>query len=126
MAKHARAVLLLLVLMTLDQSGCKADCPSLGDIANGQISYSSSASGSNEYPFLTVGSHTCNAGFVLTEGVELRVCLSDGSWSSGIPSCLPSSKLQLSITLMNNRYIYYIIKLTNNHACMQLSLTKCP
>ena len=93
MAKQARAVLLLLVLMALHQSGCKADCPSLGDIANGQISYSSSASESNEYPFLTVGSHTCNGGFVLTGGVELRVCLSDGSWSSGIPSCVPTSKL---------------------------------
>ena len=39
----------------------------------------------------SLANYTCNTGFRL-DGVDQRVCLSNGSWSDDAPSCI--SKLQ--------------------------------
>ena len=73
--------------------GCFATCPSLASLDNGTIAYSDPIQSGNVYPFVTIASHTCNSGFQLTGGDELRVCFSDGTWSGDAPTCLPMSKL---------------------------------
>lgn len=91
-----RGVLLLVVLIALP--GCLATCPSLPSLNNGNIAYSDPIQSGDVYPFVTVANHTCDSGFQLTGGDELRVCLSDGTWSGDAPTCLLMSKLA-SLTL---------------------------
>ena len=86
-----RCVLLLVASIALP--GCFATCPSLTSLDNGTITYSDPIQSGDVYSFVTIANHTCNSGFQLTGGDELRVCLSDGTWSGDAPTCLSMSKL---------------------------------
>ncbi len=63
------------------------ECPALQPIPNGAITYGPDTIA----PFNvgTVATHTCNQGFILGAGSEIRTCLNSGImlWSGLIPVC---------------------------------------
>ena len=52
------------------------ECPALSEIANGEISYAP------DYNLNTVATYTCDDGFVLRGGNEMRTCVDAGGGSS--------------------------------------------
>ena len=54
-------------------------CGDPGSVANGNVIYTDNVVGSRVRV-------ECNAGFLLN-GKPERVCLSDGHWSGGLPTC---------------------------------------
>ncbi len=61
------------------------ECPALQPIPNGAITYGPDTIA----PFDegTVATHSCNDGFTLGAGSEVRTCLAGGRWSGFIPVC---------------------------------------
>ncbi len=71
-------------------------CSELTGIANGTISYNPTGTGS--FGFNTEAIHTCDNGFFLSNGSDVRVCgggfIINGTWSGDIPTCTGESLLQ--------------------------------
>ena len=58
-----------------------AVCPELPAIINGMISYSPDMMA--PYSVDTVATYTCNDGYVLTGGIEMRTCRDNGDGTGG-------------------------------------------
>ncbi len=56
------------------------ECPALSEIANGVISYAPDIT--PDYNVNTVATYTCDEGFVLRGGNEMRTCVDAGGGSS--------------------------------------------
>ena len=62
-------------------------CSGLPALTNGDISYSTTATGgSKPWPVGTVATHTCDLGFVLS-GNGQRTCQNSGEWNGSPPTC---------------------------------------
>ncbi len=65
------------------------NCPDLPSLTNGMIIYS--AGSTNNRPFISRATHSCNTGYTLTEGTftigTTRVCVSGGMWDGSPPTC---------------------------------------
>ncbi len=62
------------------------ECLALAPIPNGAIAYDPDMTA--PYDVGTVATHTCDPGFILSAGLEPRVCLDTGRWSGLIPVCI--------------------------------------
>ena len=65
------------------------DCGSLQSPSNGDVTYTATTVGS-------VATYTCNAGYELN-GVSVRACQIDGTWSGSQPSCFLSTNPRCSL-----------------------------
>ncbi len=66
----------------------QSQCPSLGGITNGFITYA--PDNTSDYDLGTVATYACDTGFVLDlslGGSEMRTCV-DGFWNNQEPSCI--------------------------------------
>ncbi len=61
------------------------ECPALPFIPNGAITYGPDTIA--PFDVGTVATHSCNDGFILGAGSEIRTCLNSGIWSGLIPVC---------------------------------------
>ncbi len=61
------------------------ECSALQPIPNGAITYGPDTIA--DYDVGTVATHSCNDGFILGAGSEIRTCLNSGIWSGLIPVC---------------------------------------
>ncbi len=74
-----------ILIIPLYISFIAVECPALDPIPNGAITYGPDTIA----PFDegTVATHSCNDGFTLGAGSEVRTCLAGGRWSGFIPVC---------------------------------------
>ncbi len=66
-------------------------CTSLSPISNGVLAYGPDST--DPFNFGTIASYTCDDGFYLTSGSDVRTCGGDGlntigSWNGAAPVCL--------------------------------------
>ncbi len=65
------------------------NCPDLPSLTNGMIMYS--AGSTNNRPFISSATYSCNTGYTLTGGTftidTRRVCVSRGMWDGSPPTC---------------------------------------
>ena len=78
-------------------------CSDLPDIINGDISYD--PAGDDPFPFNTLATHTCDNGYFLSNGSDVRVCggndsSTTGMWNGFTPTCTGESLLLVSMIVV--------------------------
>ncbi len=96
-------LILILKLKCLYSLYAAIQCPTLNDINNGDISYNS-RNDAGQFGFNTEATHTCDNGFFLSNGSDVRVCGGNdsstiGMWSGHIPVCTGESLLLICSNL---------------------------
>ncbi len=61
------------------------ECQALAPIPNGAITYGPDMTAG--FDVGTMATHSCNDGFILGAGSEIRTCLNSGIWSGLTPVC---------------------------------------